>query len=285
MDVDLLVTGHTHRFDAFEREGRFFVNPGSATGAWSPVWPVREGEEDEIEEEKEEPNEDSIESKSAGATSADVKADVKLSQNDAVASEVKEKETTVTDQTKSEDKLPSDKDTEAIKEPKAAADPTPSFACESSLLAYTDLIAETDSRTPSPCFSTRCARPSRRHVCISIDRGRSQGREDGIQKEIGQYSRFIFCCCCCSETIDRHGKNMKLYTLQLYHHRHHYRHPPTGLSCTCIQRKEVYLQYKGNSQAAETAAIGGGGATSSNCSTCLATTSFRPSNHLSKSTA
>ena len=26
------------RFEAFEAEGRFFINPGSATGAWSGLW-------------------------------------------------------------------------------------------------------------------------------------------------------------------------------------------------------------------------------------------------------
>jgi vacuolar protein sorting-associated protein 29 len=26
------------RFEAFEYEGRFYVNPGSATGAWSSLW-------------------------------------------------------------------------------------------------------------------------------------------------------------------------------------------------------------------------------------------------------
>ncbi|EEP80940.1 vacuolar protein sorting 29 [Uncinocarpus reesii 1704] len=35
MDVDVLLCGSTHRFDAFEAEGRFFVNPGSATGAFT----------------------------------------------------------------------------------------------------------------------------------------------------------------------------------------------------------------------------------------------------------
>ncbi|KAJ1978714.1 Vacuolar protein sorting-associated protein 29 [Dimargaris xerosporica] len=34
MDVDILITGHTHRFEAFEYDGKFFVNPGSATGAY-----------------------------------------------------------------------------------------------------------------------------------------------------------------------------------------------------------------------------------------------------------
>lgn len=44
MDVDILLWGGTHRFEAFEMEGRFFINPGSATGAFSTgYWP--EGEE------------------------------------------------------------------------------------------------------------------------------------------------------------------------------------------------------------------------------------------------
>jgi len=35
MDVDVLISGHTHTFQAIDYDGRFFVNPGSATGAWS----------------------------------------------------------------------------------------------------------------------------------------------------------------------------------------------------------------------------------------------------------
>ena len=38
MDVDVLLWGGTHRFEAYELEGRFFINPGSATGAWSSGW-------------------------------------------------------------------------------------------------------------------------------------------------------------------------------------------------------------------------------------------------------
>ena len=63
MDVDVLISGHTHtyvscdlnpysrgrrlltggrdcpsRFQAVEYDGRFFVNPGSATGAWTGLW-------------------------------------------------------------------------------------------------------------------------------------------------------------------------------------------------------------------------------------------------------
>ncbi|TKA64452.1 hypothetical protein B0A49_07230 [Cryomyces minteri] len=38
MDVDVLLWGGTHRFEAYEMEGKFFVNPGSATGAVSWGW-------------------------------------------------------------------------------------------------------------------------------------------------------------------------------------------------------------------------------------------------------
>ena len=38
MDVDVLLWGGTHRFEAYEMEGRFFVNPGSATGALGTGW-------------------------------------------------------------------------------------------------------------------------------------------------------------------------------------------------------------------------------------------------------
>ncbi|TFL00719.1 Metallo-dependent phosphatase-like protein [Pterulicium gracile] len=35
MDVDVLISGHTHVFQAIEYDNKFFVNPGSATGAWT----------------------------------------------------------------------------------------------------------------------------------------------------------------------------------------------------------------------------------------------------------
>lgn len=37
LDVDIVVTGHTHKFEAFEQDGKFYVNPGSITGAYSPL--------------------------------------------------------------------------------------------------------------------------------------------------------------------------------------------------------------------------------------------------------
>ena len=38
MDVDVLLWGGTHKFEAYEMEGKFFVNPGSATGALGTGW-------------------------------------------------------------------------------------------------------------------------------------------------------------------------------------------------------------------------------------------------------
>lgn len=37
MEVDVLLSGHTHKFEAYEYNGRFFINPGSATGAYSSI--------------------------------------------------------------------------------------------------------------------------------------------------------------------------------------------------------------------------------------------------------
>ena len=33
----MLVTGHTHKFDALEHDGYFYINPGSITGAFTPL--------------------------------------------------------------------------------------------------------------------------------------------------------------------------------------------------------------------------------------------------------
>jgi len=35
LGVDIMITGATHKFEAFEADGKFYVNPGSATGAYS----------------------------------------------------------------------------------------------------------------------------------------------------------------------------------------------------------------------------------------------------------
>ncbi|CAK1541448.1 unnamed protein product [Leptosia nina] len=38
LDVDILISGHTHRFEAYEHENKFYINPGSATGAYNPLF-------------------------------------------------------------------------------------------------------------------------------------------------------------------------------------------------------------------------------------------------------
>jgi len=37
LGVDILISGHTHKFEAYEHDGKFFINPGSATGAYNPI--------------------------------------------------------------------------------------------------------------------------------------------------------------------------------------------------------------------------------------------------------
>ena len=37
LDVDILISGHTHKFQATEHQGKFFLNPGSATGSYNPI--------------------------------------------------------------------------------------------------------------------------------------------------------------------------------------------------------------------------------------------------------
>ncbi|TKR77909.1 hypothetical protein L596_018799 [Steinernema carpocapsae] len=37
MSVDVLISGHTHQCKVYEKEGVFYVNPGSATGAFSTI--------------------------------------------------------------------------------------------------------------------------------------------------------------------------------------------------------------------------------------------------------
>ncbi|XP_054167456.1 vacuolar protein sorting-associated protein 29 [Oppia nitens] len=37
LDVDILITGHTHKFEAYESDGKFYINPGSATGAYTAL--------------------------------------------------------------------------------------------------------------------------------------------------------------------------------------------------------------------------------------------------------
>lgn len=42
LDCDVLVTGHTHRFSAYEYQSKLFVNPGSTTGAFNAAFGLGE---------------------------------------------------------------------------------------------------------------------------------------------------------------------------------------------------------------------------------------------------
>jgi len=39
LDVDILITGHTHKNEVYEYEGKYIINPGSATGAFNVQTP------------------------------------------------------------------------------------------------------------------------------------------------------------------------------------------------------------------------------------------------------
>lgn len=70
LDVDIFIWGGTHRVEAYQVEGKFFVNPGSATGAFYTGWPDTEELEEETDndnneedaEKESKDNEDSKES-------------------------------------------------------------------------------------------------------------------------------------------------------------------------------------------------------------------------------
>lgn len=66
LDVDVLICGGTHKVEAYILDGKFFINPGSATGAFNFDWPNDEDEEEEGDEEKEKEKEkDDTENKPA----------------------------------------------------------------------------------------------------------------------------------------------------------------------------------------------------------------------------
>lgn len=58
INVDILIWGGTHKVEAYTLDGKFFINPGSATGAMSFEWPEKEEEEEDEEEEDEDEKED-----------------------------------------------------------------------------------------------------------------------------------------------------------------------------------------------------------------------------------
>lgn len=53
LKVDILIWGGTHKVEAYTLDGKFFINPGSATGAVNFEWPEKDEEDDEEEEDDE----------------------------------------------------------------------------------------------------------------------------------------------------------------------------------------------------------------------------------------
>ncbi len=37
LDCDILISGHTHKNSLSSYDGKYFINPGSATGAFTPI--------------------------------------------------------------------------------------------------------------------------------------------------------------------------------------------------------------------------------------------------------
>lgn len=88
IDVDILISGGAHHIEAYTLDGKFFINPGSATGAFGFSWPDIDEKEDEEDEEDEEEaegkgnkDEDKKELKQKNLNSTDTHAQ---SQSDAV---------------------------------------------------------------------------------------------------------------------------------------------------------------------------------------------------------
>lgn len=71
IDVDILIWGGTHRVEAYTLDGKFFVNPGSATGAFSFEWPEREEDEEDEDEDEEAEKEDVAETEEKNEEEAD----------------------------------------------------------------------------------------------------------------------------------------------------------------------------------------------------------------------
>lgn len=67
IDVDVLIWGGTHRVEAYTLDGKFFINPGSATGAFSMAW--LEADEEFLENEL-------SESETMEASNGDLKQEV-----------------------------------------------------------------------------------------------------------------------------------------------------------------------------------------------------------------
>ena len=200
MDVDILLTGHTHRFEAFELEGRFFVNPGSATGAWHPTWPLRDPASVAALAEKA-----AAKASKADASGADAKKSDKTAADEpSTDKSAKSNDTKKTDdaaKAKQTDGKAADKDGASVKPANDANDddeelqaeeapaPIPSFARTlhftpaASTCAQLFAVSDPFLLLLLGCNSTRHPRRCCGHVRIPAHRRRRQGGEDRVSQE------------------------------------------------------------------------------------------------------
>lgn len=182
MDVDILLSGHTHRFEAYELEGRFFVNPGSATGAWHPTWPLRDPASVTAAA-------DQASTNAQEATAADPKADKKTddakAKSSAKASDVAKDK--VSDSKEGDAKKEGDEEGE--QEVKEAPGPVPSFARE---LQQRYSFPRTKPKNKTLLIKSRSSHSflnhvvhsaghpgrCRSHICLSAHRRRRQSRKN-----------------------------------------------------------------------------------------------------------
>ncbi|PWN35017.1 Metallo-dependent phosphatase [Meira miltonrushii] len=205
MDVDILITGHTHKFDAFEKEQRFFVNPGSATGAWSSVWPIADEENQEEKEKNTQKAESSSGTKDekeaskvadvSKTSSADEKEpeekEEKVPENEEEKEPVEKKDQADTtknskadEETKAAEQPKPTEQSKPVKEPKAAKDPIPSFALldiqGSNVVTYVYQLIEGEVKVEKMEFKQSIVRPVSEQTAGGI-----QGATAGVGIPVG----------------------------------------------------------------------------------------------------
>lgn len=85
INVDILIWGGTHKVEAYTLDGKFFINPGSATGAVNFDWP--EKDEEDVDEEEEEKADEEEEKQNDETEKAEEKEEEKEPQENEVMDE------------------------------------------------------------------------------------------------------------------------------------------------------------------------------------------------------
>lgn len=93
IDVDILIWGGAHHVEAYTLDGKFFINPGSATGAYTFDWPeIEEKDDDEDEDDDDDDDEETLlapsNAKSSGGS--EDKGDKEESESEKVESKLSE---------------------------------------------------------------------------------------------------------------------------------------------------------------------------------------------------